>query len=170
MTEISYEEILAKEAHRRALQNARAKRYYEAHKAEVLAKQKEFKKKNKVLVHKAKQSYIQHHPPPPPQEVEPPPPPIDEIHSPPKFTILKNPKTNKITYKLDFQTLKNLINELDNADMTKKRNINDARTLFRLVGTNTLNTILKQPTKLIKIIEDSKSQEGNNYSNNTKKV
>lgn len=162
MENLNLDEILEKDARRKALQNARAKRFYDKHKLDILAKQKENKQKTKELVKIAKQQQQQRIPQPPPPE-EPTPEPERTI------ILLKNNKTNKNTFSLDINSLKTLIDGLDKSPLTKKKYGDDAVILFRILNVKKLNTIIKTPKKIFSVIENSKAQNGEDYSNNTKK-
>ena len=168
MNELNHEEILENEARRLELQRIASKKHYDAHKEDVLKKQRKYRAEKIKKVEQAKK-YVIEKLPPAPQPAPTPEPAPAPIEQPEQFTFTKNKKTNKISYVLNLETLKNLINGLNIADLTKKKNIDDSKILFRLTNTDKLNNILKNPKKLIKIVENSKSQTDEDYSNNTKK-
>jgi hypothetical protein len=95
-------------------------------------------------------------------------------------THIINTKTKEVIPILTFDVLKNNIKNIVDrktgkniAEMTQNRYINDAKILFRIFNTDKLNNILKNPTKVIKTIEEAKQiksgSENEPYSVNSKK-
>ena len=159
------DKILQDEARR--LENLRknAKKHYYAHKDELLAKQKIYRKEKKEKVRLARE---QSNPTPLP------PPPITPFQRPPvqqddTIIIIKNKKTKKNTFSLDINTLRVLFDGLDKADMTKKRYKDDLVILFRILNVDNLKPLIKTPQTIFDVIDNSKAQNGADYSNNTKK-
>jgi hypothetical protein len=161
------DEILQKEQRRKELQNARSKKYYEKNKQKVLEKQKKYRVEVKQKVVEIKQKRKEHL-----QEVEPIVEPIAEpivepIQESSQITFIK--RGNKIFNALNLTSLETLVNHLEKAELTKKKIIDDAKILFRILDVDQLHNVLKNHKKVIKIIENSKSQQNTDYSNNTKK-
>ena len=156
------DKILQDEARR--LENLRknAKKHYYAHKDELLAKQKKYREEKKEKVRVAREQANL----PPPQITPFQRPPIQQDET---IIIIKKKKTKKNTFSLDINTLRVLFDGLDKADMTKKKYKDDLVILFRILNVDNLKPLIKTPQTIFDVIDNSKAQNGADYSNNTKK-
>ena len=173
------DETLAKLERRRAFARERQRNYYEANKEKVLSAQKESRKKftesvkiayaerNIPLVRNPPERVQRPTQPRPTREPSPPPP-----HQP-AYTL--NKKTKEITPVVDFEFVKNNVNTLKIKDGeiisagSQENYIDTMRDLLRVLNVTSLNTILKNPKKVIDTIENAEMIKGGKYSTNSKR-
>ena len=122
MNEINHEEILQKEARRLELQRIASKKHYDAHKEDVLKKQRKYRAEKIKKVEQAKK-YVIEKLPPAPQPAPTPEAAPAPIPEPETVILLKNKKTNRISLSLDIDTLRTLFGELDKSALTKKNTL-----------------------------------------------
>jgi hypothetical protein len=153
-------------SHTREVNKIHAKKYYDKNRETILAKKKEYWKRLKAseiqpnpiqnnqdniqLDYEEEQPIIHH-------EEEP------IIHVEPIQPTSSN--------ELSFDVIKQKLNNLEIPASTKKKYIDDCKTLMRLTDCNNLKDCLKDHKKIIKLIENGKQirDPSKDYSLNTKK-
>ena len=150
-------------AHRREVNKIHAKKYYDKNRETILAKKKEYWKRLKASeiqpipinhednIHEEEQQLMIHH------EEEP------IIH----VEQIQPTSSNE----LSFDVIKQKLNNLEIPASTKKKYIDDCKTLMRLTDCNNLKDCLKDHKKIISLIENGKQirDPSKDYSLNTKK-
>jgi hypothetical protein len=145
-------DILDKLERKRAFARARARKFYESNKEKVLSNQKSARERLAAEIEAAKVQRnipLIRQPPPPPQRNEPEPVPRT-------FRIIRN-NENEIVIALTLDRIKEKVKKLkEKTTEFISVNIQDAKTLLRILNVEELNTALKTPENVIQAIEDEK--------------